>query len=320
MLAFLSAGCALQPTVDGLPVERPDLLSPHDGAIAIVGDLQMTPSAVTRIMRRENNSTEQRFLVSEIATRIDELAGLVVVGDLVFSGGSRSDWAHFDEIIAPIAARVPILPAIGNHDYRCVFVKVCTHRSVPKNFTNRFPWFAPGMPYDVGFGETVLVFIDSETGLEQQGVWLRSRLEELERRYRAIVVFTHRPPYTDAATVDVGPDAELQAHIVEPLSQSSLPWLFFSGHAHGYEHLNVDGRHFVVSAGGGGPRGSLKQNRPNDVYSGRVCPGDENDTVLRPYNYQLLRFDGQSLRVEVYGFCRGDTQAVLLEEFAIAVP
>ena len=119
------------------------------GVIAIVGDLQMTPLPVRKIMRRENNAAQQRILVDDLEGHVEELAALVVVGDLVFTPTSRSDWKHFDTVVEPIAAKVPVLPAIGNHDYRCYLVRWCTHKSVPKNFLNRFGWFAPGEPYFV---------------------------------------------------------------------------------------------------------------------------------------------------------------------------
>jgi len=319
VLVALAAGCVVGPEVSGLPVKRPEELSPSMGFIAIVGDLQMTPLPVRKIMRRENNAAQQRILVDDLVSRVEDLAALVVVGDLVFTPTSRSDWRHFDNIVGPIAAQVPVLPAIGNHDYRCYLVRWCTHKSVPKNFLSRFDWFAPGKPYFVAYGNLVLVFLDSEIGISEQGDWLRARLPEFERKFLAIAVFTHRPPYTDADVADVEPNEALQENIVAALDQSQLPSVFFSGHAHGYEHLFVDGRHYIVSAGGGGPRGKLAADRPFDVYAGTDCPDDADDVVLRPYNYQLLSFDGRDLKVETYGFCRSDTSVARLESFSVRV-
>lgn len=319
LATILAASCALEPTEPGLPVQLPVSLDPGGRAVAVVGDLQVTPAAIRWILHRENNAAPQAKLLADMQGRLAGIGALVIVGDLVFSGGSGSDWEHFDAAIAPFAARVPLLPAIGNHDYRCVLVKICSQRVVPKNFRNRFPWFRPGQAYYVQYGDLGLVFVDSETGLEAQGQWLRALLPELVSNVRAIAVFTHRPPYTDADRADVEPDVEVQENIVAALSQSSLTWVFFSGHAHGYEHLVVDGRHFVVSAGGGGPRGKLFPRRPNDVYAGRDCTMDSKGEVLRPYNYALMRLTERALEITVYGFCRSDTEVGELERILIPV-
>ncbi|QNP47866.1 metallophosphoesterase family protein [Diaphorobacter aerolatus] len=46
------------------------------------------------------------------------LAGFVVPGDLVNSGSSRTHWAaHFFTPLSAISAYVPLLPAMGNHEY-----------------------------------------------------------------------------------------------------------------------------------------------------------------------------------------------------------
>jgi len=38
------------------------------------------------------------------------------VEDMVAWGQSKKDWEYFDRIMAPIR-HVPLLPALGNHDY-----------------------------------------------------------------------------------------------------------------------------------------------------------------------------------------------------------
>jgi hypothetical protein len=320
LLVCLSAACAVGPTVPGLPVELPSTLASSAGSLAIVGDLQMSPLIIRKLMRRENNREQQAMLMADIASRRQDIAALVVLGDLVFRGGSPWDWKHFDQLVAPIAERVPVLPAIGNHDYYCALARTCTQRFVPARFKSRFRWFAPGRPYWVPYGSLALLFFDSETDVVAQGRWLAQWIDEFAREFRGAVVFTHRPPFTDALMRDTFPDLALQREIVAPLRAATIVPIFFSGHAHGYEHQIVDGIHFIVSAGGGGPRGWLAADRPFDAYRGRNCMRDDTGRVLRPYNFVLLEEGARAMNVQVLGFCRGDTSLAEIERFEIALP
>jgi hypothetical protein len=271
-------------------------------------------------MGRESNETEQAFLLADLQQHTASIGGLVITGDLVFTARSASDWRRFDRLIGPIARHVPVLPAIGNHDYHCFLVRKCTQKVVPRNFLSRFPWFSPGQPYTVAYGETVLAFLDSETNLEGQGLWLEGRLRDWETQYRAVLIIMHRPPFTSSAVRGAMPDAAVQAEIVPRLAGARLVPIVVAGHVHGYEHLLIDGVHYVTSAGGGGPRGLLHAGRPNDVYAGRDCLRDEAGRVLRPFNYLLIEAAEAEIQVTVRGFCRGDAAVEVLESFRVPLP
>jgi hypothetical protein len=212
---------------------------------------------------------------------------------------------------------MPVLPAIGNHDYHCALVRSCRQDEIPRLFLERFPWFAPGKPYVVAYGDIALVFLDSETAIAAQGDWLRAWLRASEQEFEWALVLLHRPPYTDSLLPGVAPDPVLQEQIVAALAGTSLVPVVISGHAHGYEHLVVDGIHFVVTAGGGGPRGPLAADRPNDVYGGRDCERDARARVLRPFNYLMVRPAADRLTVSVRGFCKADATVDVLESFEI---
>ena len=81
---------------------------PKSGCFAIVGDLQRTSRAE---FWRESNDEESRRLLAEIAARRPDF--VVGLGDLVFRGSSRRDWARFDALTAPLReADVPVFPFI----------------------------------------------------------------------------------------------------------------------------------------------------------------------------------------------------------------
>jgi hypothetical protein len=271
-------------------------------------------------MRRESTEDEQPVLVADLYEHLDEIAGLVIVGDLVYTGGSRSDWGHFDGLVAPVARSVPVLPAIGNHDYYCVFMQKCLHHVVPKEFRLRFPWFAPGQPYAVPYGDAMLAFLDSETELDVQGAWLEEKMREWAATYRAVLIFLHRPPFTNVATGGAKPDLEVQEQIVRRLAGASPLPVVIAGHAHGYEHLVIDDIHYLITAGGGGPRGWLAAERPHDVYPGPDCARDELGQIQRPFNYLLIERQPAALAVTMRGFCRTEDRPAVLESFEIPLP
>jgi len=310
------AGCALRPAPDLFPQRLPASLA-ADAPLAVVGDLQQTSAFVLKVMHREETAAEQDRLIEDLRARKDELAGLVIVGDLVFTAASKSDWRRFDELVGPLAGEIPILPAIGNHDYYCVFVQKCLHNVVPKSFRLRFPWFAPGTPHMVAYGKIALLFLDTETDLAAQGRWLETELDSLESSYRAALVFFHRPPFTNAVTRGSVPDEAVQAEIVPRLRASALTTVVIAGHVHGYEHFVVDGIHYITSGGGGGPRAMLGAERPNDVYAGPDCVRDEAGEVRRPFNYLLIEPRRDEMEITVRGLCKTDAAVHVIETFTV---
>jgi len=296
----LLGGCAHEPA---FRAELPESLDLDGKAIAIIGDLQQT-SGVARFLRgREDNAQAQQELIADLKARIDEIGALIIVGDLVFSGRSSHDWAHFDSLIADVAARVPVLAAVGNHDYPCWLVELCRDTAISKGMVARFPWLEPGQPYAVESGDLELLFLDTETGFEAQGSWLEAELGRAADRNAAALVFFHRPAYTNSIDQRAVGSAEVQEFFVPALRAATTPVIVFNGHVHGLEYIVRDGVHYVTTAGGGGPRGPLAEQKPEDRYRGPDCERAEQGDVVRPFNYVLLRESPTGIEVAIRGFC-----------------
>jgi hypothetical protein len=296
----LLTACAHEPAFRAV---LPETLELDGKAIAIIGDLQQT-SGVARFMRgREDNAAAQQELIADLKARVDDIGALVIVGDLVFSGRSSHDWEHLDSLVADIAARVPVLPAVGNHDYPCWFVELCRDGAISKGMAARFPWLAPGQPYAVAMTDFVLLFLDSETGFEAQGQWLEAELERAAARGARALVFFHRPAYTNSIDRGAVGSPEVQQYFVPPLRAATTPVVVFNGHLHGLEYLVRDGIHYVTTAGGGGPRGPLAETRPDDRYRGPDCERVEQGDIVRPLNYVLLGESSAGIDIVIRGFC-----------------
>ncbi|HUF74097.1 MAG TPA: metallophosphoesterase [Gammaproteobacteria bacterium] len=314
LIALFVAGCAHEPA---FRAELPETVDAETRAIAVIGDLQQTPGFVRFVRRREETRREQLELIDDLKGRIDDLGALVIVGDLVYSARSDRDWKRFDALVSPFAAAVPVLPAIGNHDYPCILIQICRKSNVSRGMLQRFPWFVPGQPYAVDAGDLRLLFLDSETGLEGQGTWLAAELDAARGRYAAALVFFHRPPFTNSIDWGSDPSPDLLDNFVPPLERAGLPVVVFNGHLHGFEYLVRDGVHYVTTAGGGGPRGAMSDERPFDRYRGPDCLQQRRGTVFRPFNYVLLRRTSDGLAIEVRGFCGGDAAVVRLDSIEI---
>jgi hypothetical protein len=311
-----AAGCSHQPAFQaGLPAT----IDTGGRGIAIIGDLQLTSFLPRLVRRRENNAEPQQQLLADLADRVDGLAALVIVGDLVYSARSNRDWAHFDRLVEPFAASMPILPAIGNHDYPCFFIEICNESKISKGMLERFPWLSPAQPYAVSSGDLLLVFLDSESQLDSQGDWLGDRLREARGQYAAALIFFHRPPYTNSIDRGAEGDPDVLQFIVPRLEAADLPVVAFNGHVHGFEYIVRRDIHYVTTGGGGGPRGPMSAERLFDRYAGKDCPQPNGEDVFRPFNYLLLRDEGKQLTIEVRGFCRGDNAVSLLDTLRVPI-
>ncbi len=297
---ILLGACTHEPA---FRAELPANLDLGGKAIAIIGDLQQTSGIARMVRRREDNAAAQQELIADLKARIDGIGALVVVGDLVFSGRSSHDWAHLDSLVADIAARIPVLAAVGNHDYPCWLVELCRDSAISKGMVARFPWLEPGQPYAVESGDLELLFLDTESGFEAQGAWLEKELGRAADRNATALVFFHRPAWTNSIDQRAVGSPEVQEHFVPALRAAATPVIVFSGHVHGLEYIVRDDVHYVTTAGGGGPRGPLADQKPDDRYRGPDCQREAQGDVVRPFNYVLLSESATRIEMEIRGFC-----------------
>jgi hypothetical protein len=270
------------------------------GTFLAVGDLQRTSWLE---VWRESNLPERRVLVEAIARERADF--LVLLGDMVFRGDSAADWKDFDSLTAPLA-HLPMLPILGNHDYGL------RAASAMKHLRKRFPSLSSY--YARTYGPLRLLFLDSNRsrmgGWAEQERWFRDALEEADRdeRIGAVLVFVHHPPFTNS-TIS-GDDRDVRAELVPHYSRAKKTRAMISGHVHSYERFERDGKLYVVSGGGGGPRARLhagQRRRHDDLHAG---------APLRPFHY--LRFTlGDALTVEARGIEKGGELLSELDRFSI---
>jgi 3',5'-cyclic AMP phosphodiesterase CpdA len=289
---LLATGCGTPgpaPSYDGDLESRGHLRS-----VAVVGDTQRT--SALEVWHRQHDAA--RAAVLEQIAR-DEPAFVLHLGDLVFQADDPRHWEGFDRFAAPLRDRsIPVWPIPGNHEYWG------RDRAAFEYYFARFPHLQRRKWNSLRFGPLGFVLLDSNEGsltpMEQrdQAAWYLRTLEGFQDDpgIRTVVVACHHPPYTNSTFVS--PSRFVRETFVPPFLRTPKAALFLSGHCHSYERFVIEGGHFVVSGGGGGPphgvRTGTKARFPDAYAGGKERPFHYCRLVLRPDDVEvrMMRLDG----------------------------
>ena len=192
----------------------------------------------------------------------DELGALFAVGkgDYPSDGRKYEQWVEqFFEPARGFLARMPLWPAIGNHE------ATRAHDDVTK--VERSHYFSlfelPGNErwYRVDYHLMTLLVLDSNSSLEPhkaQYQWLREQLRSARNRFTLIAL--HHAPLTSGPHGKQHPDGTPREWPVDqgrrflvPLFEMYDVDLVLCGHDHLYERSEKDGVMYIVTGGGGAP-------------------------------------------------------------------
>jgi len=243
-------------------------IDPAKNHFILVGDTQRTnPFAFCR----ERNDKERKAILNEIARR--DPAFVVHLGDLTTRGASTKEWQEFDNLNkSSREKRIPLFPILGNHEF------YGNDKKALQNYFGRFPHLEQRRWYSFTWKNVGLIMVDSNFSTltreqdEMQRAWYLMELKrfEADQGIDHIIVCCHESPFTNSRVV--GPNNKVKTFFADPFGQLRKTSFFFSGHVHSYERFQVDGKFFVVSGGGGGPRHKVNVNpakRPyNDLFFG----------------------------------------------------
>ena len=184
----------------------------------------------------------------------EELAMVLVTGDLVVTGTSYSQWQnHFFEPSEDLFSRVPLYPVFGNHEQNTNYF--LNYFDLPDNGTPEYDehW------YYTDYSNLRVIGLDSNSGyrIQEQLDWLEETLLDACSNENIDFVFAqlHHPHKSELWTPGeinyTGEVIELMENFTE---QCGKPSIHFFGHTHGYsrgqskdhEHLWVN----VATAGG----------------------------------------------------------------------
>lgn len=157
----------------------------------------------------------------------------LMLGDLSYANGNQPIWDRYFEMLEPMAANIPTMVALGNHENerigeeRIGYMASLARLAMPGDETR--------YAFDYGTARFV-AFNSDDYRNEEQLKWLDETLDRAkrDRRVRWIIVFDHHPPY--GSTERRGNNAGLIERVV-PLIDKHRVDLFLSGHDHVYERM-----------------------------------------------------------------------------------
>ena len=214
------------------------------------GDTRFTDPANTK----DTNPEVRQELVRAIAKA--HPAFISFGGDIPLDGSSASDWQVYDrETVAWREARVPVFPALGNHELRG------DENIALANYFGRFPSLQQHRFYSVRAANILLLSLDSaldETS-GSQGEWLADQFNHLTKDVEFIFVSIHHPLVTSAGDKTNGRGgssarpAEIKlAEYLEQQQKKIRPRIIvLASHVHNYERHQRGGIVYFVTGGGG---------------------------------------------------------------------
>jgi Icc-related predicted phosphoesterase len=283
-----------------LPRILAGLRLPEDGptigttprTICIVGDLQRTSDAEAVFMGRQENPRSRELIVQHIAKTKPDL--LLLLGDQVDDGSEDSSWAFYDEVMKPITSQnIPTVAVIGNHDYG-----VTDRNRALANMYRHFP-YTRQRPHVHSFGALGIIGFDSNLDqlsprdLDRQQREYVKALDRFEAdpNIHGVFVMCHHPPYSNSS---LGTNVGVREGYALPFAQRTKTRIFMTGHVHSYERFIFNGKTYLVSGGGGGPRRMLSVGS-DATFSDQYSKGN----ALRPFHYVRMHLDESTITAEV---------------------
>ena len=271
------------------------------GLFVLIGDTQRT-LGVERLIGREQNDIERIRLLEAAAREHPE--AYFFLGDMVALGASRRHWNYFDEVSSGVFHNgAKVLGLFGNHDY------FGGRKAGERNTIERFPNLEASKWGRCDVEGVRIIYLDSNCEVlraeewEAEKKWFKAELTsaDADPKVRGVLTLLHHPPFTNSRVTD---DTKcVKNEIVPDFLAARKTLAMISGHAHGYEKFALDGRTFLVSGGGGGPRVRLwkgSKQRHADLYTG---------PDPRPFHYVRVEGRPDGLDLVAIGFAKGDLEA-----------
>ena len=209
----------------------------------------------TRFTQRDGvvNSVARRALVAKMAS--EDPAAIFIGGDVVYEGSNQEDYETYKtETAAWSQAKIPIFPALGNHELRGCDkdLSPCLEnwwRAAAPSGVRSFRW------YSVTLGPKVLVLVlDSDSSLKpgsKQRTWFEQQMTGAGSRIEFVFVVLHYPPVRDPIFPRAKDEKEIALYLSKHTRSLHARVVVVGSHIHNYERFRRDDVIYLVSGGGG---------------------------------------------------------------------
>jgi hypothetical protein len=187
-------------------------------------------------------ATPDSYLTVKGMTRFQSTHNMVLHGgDIAYATGYEAKWDMFMHGIEPLASHVPYMVGLGNHEQdwpgtNTFYQGTDSGGECGVAATARFPmptpnsWSSPGQSwYSFDYGPVHVIMWDTEVPIapgSMQYMWMAENLAAVDRTQTPwVVVFGHRPMYTDATRDE-------NIGLLEPLLMDFKVDLSLYGHVH----------------------------------------------------------------------------------------
>lgn len=218
--------------------------------LVFASDTQAPMLVETILLKPDHNRTATRMVFNDILKA--KPASVFLLGDVVNLGYSKKQWRPMDRYLQTLRDNnIPVHAVLGNHEV------MGQPGKGQRKFQKRFPDHVR-----TGYVQVVdsiaVVMLNSNFGSltkeedAQQVQWYKQTLKALDADSSVLFVISgcHHSPFTNSKVV--GSSKAVQQRFVQPFLQSQKSRLFLTGHCHGFEHFQVEGKDFMVIGGGGG--------------------------------------------------------------------
>ncbi|MHC1605570.1 MAG: metallophosphoesterase family protein [Candidatus Methanofastidiosia archaeon] len=195
-------------------------------SFVVVGDNRDGPETFAKILE-EINDTKYMFCIN--------------TGDIVPSG-RREQFEAFMELVGNL--KIPLYISIGNHELN-------------NNSCELASEFLGDLTYSFDFGNTHFIILDNSTSRvsENDYLWMKQDIDNTDKEN--IILACHIPPYDPREDENHCLLGEEATNFVDFMSQNGVD-VVFAGHIHLYDERDIEGVHYVITAGGGAPLYALE--------------------------------------------------------------
>ena len=263
-------------------------------------------------------------LVTAAYRRHPGMDAILLAGDLVDRGNERTNWDHFFLRAAPVFDRVPVMPAVGNHEYldRGPWLYSSTFR-LPGDGPEGVD---PGLVYSFRYGDAFFAVLDSTSAVmsdaqaDRQAEWLDRALASSREGWKFVMV--HHPIYPSHPVRD---NPRIRERWVPVIDRHHVD-MVLQGHDHAYlrtppmkDHRRVstsaDGTTYVVAVSGdkfvhSQPKRDYIEVGRTDVSTYQTIEIDES---ARRLTYRSWTIDGEVVDSFVIQKPVDDSRRILVE-------